>query len=69
MSGPEMCTLRRISVNLEAVKFDCMSISKTDGQNAYISIKDIVWSILGIAPYGLLFAGIFLIFGSITGRI
>lgn len=49
--------------------FDCTTINNTQGQAACETTKDNVWLILGIAPYGLVFAGIFLIFGGITGRI
>jgi len=48
--------------------FVCSNITNDDGEAACNTVKDNVWLILGIAPYGLVFAGIFLIFGGITGR-
>lgn len=39
-----------------------------DGQTTCLTVKSNVWLILGIAPYGLVFTGIFLIFGTIVGR-
>jgi len=48
--------------------FNCSSITNGNGTNACNNVKTNVWLILSIAPYGLVFTGIFLIFGSIIGK-
>lgn len=48
--------------------FSCTNITNTEGQAACNTTKDNVWLILQIAPYGLVFAGLFLIFAPVMGR-
>lgn len=51
--------------------FSCYTASmnaSADAQDTCLSVKSNVWLILSIAPYGLVFTGIFLIFGTIIGR-
>lgn len=48
--------------------FACTDVNNTDGQKACDNVKDNTWLLLKIAPYGVLITGIFLIFGSVTGR-
>lgn len=59
-----------IFANLDE-SFDC-SVSpynaSADAESTCNDVKSNVWLILGIAPYGLVFTGIFLIFGTMIGR-
>lgn len=51
--------------------FDCTLApynASTDAENTCESVKSNIWLILSIAPYGLVFTGIFLIFGTMIGR-
>ena len=57
----------QVNGNLDE-NFACLEINSTEGQAACETTKENVWLILSIAPYGLVFFGIFLIFGTVTGR-
>jgi len=50
--------------------FSCYTATMNNsesGQATCLSVKSLGWLIIGLAPYGLVFTGIFLIFGSILG--
>lgn len=52
-------------------QFNCDELpynTSTDAQQTCESIKSNVWLILGIAPYGLVFTGLFLVFGTLLGK-
>lgn len=52
-------------------QFSCTSSpynTSTQAQQTCTSIKSNVWLILGIAPYGLVFTGLFLVFGTLLGK-
>jgi hypothetical protein len=52
-------------------QFDCDASpynTSADAESTCESIKSNVWLILGIAPYGLVFTGLFLVFGTLLGR-
>ena len=60
----------QVFASLDA-SFNCAELpynQSTDAENTCESVKSNIWLILSIAPYGLVFTGIFLVFGTMIGR-
>lgn len=64
--------LLQVGIDVNATlddQFDCTNITNADGEEACETTESNVWLILQISSYGLLFAGLFLVFAPvIAGR-
>lgn len=63
--------LLQVGIDVNATldeQFDCTNITNPDGEEACETTESNVWLILQIASYGLLFAGLFLVFAPVMGR-